>query len=78
MGELIIELPFEVRRRFRITDAKAAADVIEKLEKLKGAEINEAKKILANEATKLCHGDRAAKQALETAKTTFEQGGVVE
>ena len=34
MGELIIELPFEVRRRFRITDAKAAADVIEKLEKL--------------------------------------------
>ncbi len=49
---------------------------IEKLEKLKGAEINEAKKILANEATKLCHGDRAAKQAAETAKKTFEEGGV--
>lgn len=34
MGEVIIELPLEVRRRFRITDAKAAAEVIEKLEKL--------------------------------------------
>jgi len=34
MGEVIIELPFEMRRRFRITDARAAADVIEKLEKL--------------------------------------------
>jgi tyrosyl-tRNA synthetase len=49
---------------------------IEKLEALKGAEINEAKKILANEITKLCHGDRAAKQAAETAKKTFEEGGV--
>ena len=49
---------------------------IEKLEKLKDADINEAKKILANEATKLCHGDRAAKQAAETAKKTFEEGGV--
>lgn len=49
---------------------------IEKLEALKGSEINEAKKVLANEATKLCHGDRAAKQAAETAKKTFEQGGI--
>jgi tyrosyl-tRNA synthetase len=49
---------------------------IEKLEALKGAEINEAKKILANEATKLAHGDRAARQAAETAKKTFEEGGV--
>ena len=48
---------------------------IEKLEKLKGAEINEAKKTLAHEATKLCHGDRAARQAAETAKKTFEEGG---
>lgn len=51
-------------------------DEIAKLEKLEGAEINEAKKILANEATKLCHGDRAAKQAAETAKKTFEEGGI--
>ena len=49
---------------------------IEKLEALKGADINEAKKLLANEATKLCHGDRAAKQAAETAKKTFEEGGI--
>ena len=34
MGEVIIELPLEVRRRFRITDAKVAAEVIEKLEHL--------------------------------------------
>ncbi len=47
---------------------------IEKLEKLGGAEINEAKKILANEATKLCHGEDAAKSAYETALKTFEQG----
>ncbi|MDX2113477.1 MAG: tyrosine--tRNA ligase [Alphaproteobacteria bacterium] len=49
---------------------------IEKLEKLRGADINEAKKILATEATKLCHGDRAAKQAAETAKKTFEEGAI--
>ena len=34
MGEVVIELPFEVRRRFRITDAKDAAEVIRKLESL--------------------------------------------
>ena len=34
MGEVVIELPFEGRRRFRITDAKDAAEVIEKLENL--------------------------------------------
>ncbi len=49
---------------------------IEKLEALRGADINEAKKILANEATKLCHGERAAKQAADTAKKTFEQGAL--
>jgi tyrosyl-tRNA synthetase len=49
---------------------------IHKLEALKGAEINDAKKILASEATKLCHGDRSARQAAETAKKTFEEGGV--
>lgn len=49
---------------------------IEKLEALKGAEINEAKKILASEITKLCHGDRAARAAADTAKKTFEEGGI--
>jgi tyrosyl-tRNA synthetase len=56
------------------TDLKL--DEIARLETLKGAEINEAKKILANEATALCHGREAAAQAAETARTTFEQGGV--
>jgi tyrosyl-tRNA synthetase len=50
-------------------------DEIAKLEKLRDAEINEAKKILAFEATKLAHGEKAAKQASETARETFEGGG---
>jgi len=49
---------------------------IEKLEKLEGAGINDAKIVLANEATKICHGDDAAKHAFETARKVFEQGGV--
>ena len=47
---------------------------IEKLEKLEGSEINEAKKILAFEATKLCHGEQEAIVAADTAKKTFEEG----
>ena len=47
---------------------------IAKLEALEGAEINEAKKILAFEATKLCRGEAAAAQAAETARQTFEEG----
>jgi len=49
-------------------------DEIARLEKLEGAEINEAKKILANEATALCHGQAAAREAAETARKTFEEG----
>ena len=37
-------------------------------------EINEAKKVLANEVTRLCHGDEAAAKAAETARRTFEDG----
>lgn len=48
---------------------------IERLEKLGGSEINDAKKILAFEATKMCHGEAAAHDAAETARKTFEQGG---
>ena len=51
-------------------------DEIKKLEALKGSAINEAKKILAHEATKLCHGEQAAKDAATTAQQVFEQGGV--
>lgn len=49
---------------------------IGKLEKLKGMEINEAKKILAFEATKLVHGETAAAEAAETARKTFEEGNL--
>jgi len=49
-------------------------DEIARLEGLQGAEINEAKKILADAATALCRGPEAAAAAAETARTTFEQG----
>ena len=49
---------------------------IARLEKLGGAEINEAKKTLANEATALCHGKKAAEAAADTARRTFEEGGI--
>jgi tyrosyl-tRNA synthetase len=49
---------------------------VQRLESLPGAEINEAKKILATEATKLCRGEAAAKAAEETALKTFEQGAL--
>ena len=48
-------------------------DEIARLEALEGAEINEAKAILATEATALCHGREAAEAAKETARRTFEQ-----
>ncbi|MCH8189510.1 MAG: tyrosine--tRNA ligase, partial [Proteobacteria bacterium] len=51
-------------------------DEIKRLEALQGEEINEAKKILAHEATVLCHGEAAANEAAETARRTFEEGGV--
>jgi tyrosyl-tRNA synthetase len=51
---------------------------IERLAELKGAELNEAKKVLATEATALLHGRDAAEQAAKTARTTFEQGTIAE
>ena len=42
------------------------------------AEINEAKKILATEATAMVHGRAAAEQAAETARQTFEEGTLAE
>jgi tyrosyl-tRNA synthetase len=49
-------------------------DEIARLEALEGAEINEAKKILADEATKMVHGQEAAQSARDTAQKAFEQG----
>jgi tyrosyl-tRNA synthetase len=51
---------------------------IAKLAKLKGVELNEAKKVLATEATALLHGRDAADRAAETARATFEQGTLTE
>ncbi len=45
---------------------------------LKGQELNEAKKILATEATALSHGRTLADQAAETARRTFEEGALAE
>jgi tyrosyl-tRNA synthetase len=53
-------------------------DEIRRLEALAGAEINEAKKALANAATRLLHGAEAAANAAETARQTFEEGVVAE
>ena len=44
----------------------------ERLGKLKGRNINEAKVVLANEATALCHGRKNAREAQETARQTFD------
>jgi tyrosyl-tRNA synthetase len=51
---------------------------IARLERLADAEINEAKKMLANEATALAHGSAAAAEAAETAREVFEAGGAGE
>jgi tyrosyl-tRNA synthetase len=49
-------------------------DEIARLEKLAGTKINDAKVVLANEATRLCHGDAAQAAAAETARRTFAEG----
>jgi tyrosyl-tRNA synthetase len=49
---------------------------IDRLAALEGAELNEAKKVLATEATALVHGRDAADRAAETARATFEQGQI--
>ena len=51
---------------------------IKKLEALGGSEINEAKKVLATEATALLHGRDTASEAAETARRTFEEGALAE
>ena len=51
-------------------------DEIRRLENLKDSGINDAKKVLANEATRMCHGDAAAEAAAETARKTFEEGNL--
>ena len=49
-------------------------DEIARLERLQGSELNEAKKVLATEATAVLHGRTAAHDAAQTARHTFEEG----
>ncbi|MEN3930215.1 tyrosine--tRNA ligase [Microvirga sp. W0021] len=53
-------------------------DEIAKLEQAKDAALNEVKKLLANEATTMAHGQEAAEAAAETARQAFEEGGSAE
>jgi tyrosyl-tRNA synthetase len=53
-------------------------DEIARLAALGGAEINDAKKVLANETTRLLHGPEAAETAAATARQTFEEGALAE
>jgi len=51
-------------------------DQVARLEALEGASINDAKKVLADEATRMLHGDEAAKAARDAAEKAFEQGAL--
>jgi tyrosyl-tRNA synthetase len=65
----------DVGRFLRLfTDMKL--DEIARLEALQGSELNEAKKILATEATAILHGRDAAQKAAETARSAFEDGAM--
>jgi tyrosyl-tRNA synthetase len=62
--------------RFLKIFTRLPLDEIARLEALGGAELNEAKKVLATEITAIVHGREAANQAAETARATFEQGAL--
>jgi tyrosyl-tRNA synthetase len=65
----------DVGRFMRVFTDLSIAEIA-RLEKLEGAELNEAKKILATEATAVLHGREAAELAGETARKTFEEGAL--
>src|ERR1700743_110886 len=67
----------DVARFLKLFTTLPMAEVA-KLAALKGAEINEAKKALADAATTLLHGEDAARQAAETARKTFEEGAIAQ
>ncbi|MCR4523727.1 MULTISPECIES: tyrosine--tRNA ligase [Bosea] len=62
--------------RFLKVFTRLPMDEIARLAALGGAELNEAKKILATEITAIVHGREAAEAAAETARKTFEEGGL--
>ena len=64
--------------RFLALFTELPMEEVRRLGALEGAEINDAKIVLANEATTLCHGAEAARGARETAQQTFSGAGVSE
>jgi tyrosyl-tRNA synthetase len=67
----------DVGRFLRLFTDLPEADIA-RLERLEGAELNDAKKVLATEATALAHRRAAADEAAETARRTFEEGALAE
>jgi len=89
LGEHYFRSPYDYWQFWRNTDdadvgkfmklfTDITLDEIEKYEAFEGAQINEAKIRLANEATTMLHGEAAAKTAEATALETFEKGGTAE
>jgi tyrosyl-tRNA synthetase len=64
--------------RFLKLFTKLPMDEVARLAALGGAELNEAKKILATEVTAILHGRAAAEEAAETARKTFEEGALAD
>jgi tyrosyl-tRNA synthetase len=64
--------------RFLALFTELPMDEVRRLGALHGAEVNEAKKVLATEATALLHGRAAAEQAAETARRAFEEGAAAD
>jgi tyrosyl-tRNA synthetase len=64
--------------RFLKIFTRLPLDEIARLAALGGSEINDAKKVLATEATAIVHGREAAEEAAETARKTFEEGALAE
>jgi len=64
--------------RFLALFTELPMDEVKRLGALAGAEVNEAKKVLATEATALLHGRAAADQAAETARRAFEEGAAAD
>lgn len=62
--------------RFMRLFTDLSMEEIARYESMQGAEINEAKKVLANEATRMLHGEEAAQAAAEAARVAFEVGSV--
>jgi tyrosyl-tRNA synthetase len=64
--------------RFLRLFTELSFDEVQRLARLQGADINEAKQILATEVTRLAHGEAAAQEAAETARRTFSEGASAE